>query len=1032
MDPGKVLGDDPFQSEDTQRLYETIDELRSCGINDEIKLPEFVVVGDQSCGKSSLLQSLTGIPFPVADSFCTQFPIRIVSRRALRSADIIKVSIEPALFDPFRAFTLDEGADERVNRLKAYSDFAYSKSGITPHEFRDVVDRVSLDEYTGMDSNNPGNQAKKMMSVGPTTKAEDGMPTPKQRNFSWDILKIEVSGPRRSHFSILDLPGVSQYLTRGLMEVEKIDVRSMVASFMMPKKTLIICVASATDDLANQAAFDMASEYDPQCERTIGVITKCDMVISFAQNRVKRLEHGWFVVWNQAPSEADGSINSQERHYLEMSLFNQAPWTELAEAQRGIRALKSFLAGLLHVRVKESFLSTLTTIPARKEALRLGLGDFRVTTEDKRAFLASLAQQFYTLTSQGLGGRYSLDNHSLQIRKDIREANDRFTYNMTWHGNGAPFQSNPGCLEGQRDMDSSDAEQKPRMAPTKPNVSTPAGGLFYWPVTKGLHFYPFLEALNNGEFHHYQTIFTMAPYMKYSPEEIRLNDYLLEARDRANEASMGFFANSSSPANPAPPSGLFTNSVNPSLFAHPAPPSSLPINPAHSSRLFEYTAPAGSLTANSVHSSGLFATPAARRSLFPNKTPPSAGLFENTTPSNSLCNNLIPSSDLTTGLRPSSSLFGNAASIFGFFDNLNPSPSLYANSHLFQNPASSSGVSKNSDFIASLAHRGGLFGSGNNTTKPASTPGFSWPSPPASRATVNPIPRPITGLFASLENKANPSTPNLLTDRTSLIYAWIREEIKKRRGTELPGNINPDVLPALFHRQIANWRDISTTHFLSVTEKTVAYVQQAAREVCGDKACLRKINTLMHVANKVSEDRGLLEIRQRVHQMVSRPLQTQNPLFAEHVVKARRARFRAALERYLSKTLAQGHGTMIRGQEQQYQLTFNPRDVASLFDEIHMSNTQNLEDDIHDMLQSYYELALRDFIEFVTQQVVESYLRDPKGPVLFFNPTYINSLEDGKIDELGAEDPDMVKDRMRKVEMLQNLGRAEAIALKYI
>lgn len=37
------------------------------------------------------------------------------------------------------------------------------------------------------------------------------------------------------------------------------------------------CVASATNDLANQATFDMASEYDPELERTIGVITKCDI-----------------------------------------------------------------------------------------------------------------------------------------------------------------------------------------------------------------------------------------------------------------------------------------------------------------------------------------------------------------------------------------------------------------------------------------------------------------------------------------------------------------------------------------------------------------------------------------------------------------------------------------------------------------------------------------------------------------------------------------------------------------------------------
>ncbi|KAL8896822.1 MAG: hypothetical protein Q9207_007518 [Kuettlingeria erythrocarpa] len=96
-----------------------------------------------------------------------------------------------------------------------------------------------------------------------------------------------------------------------------------------------------------------------------------------------------------------------------------------------------------------------------------------------------------------------------------------------------------------------------------------------------------------------------------------------------------------------------------------------------------------------------------------------------------------------------------------------------------------------------------------------------------------------------------------------------------------------------------------------------------------------------------------------------------------------------------------------------------------------MSNAQNLEDDIHDTLKSYYELALYDFIDFVTQQVVESYLNDPKGPVSFFNPTYVASLTSKAIEALGAENLDIVRDRAEKQATLARLKRAEEIALKY-
>lgn len=55
------------------------------------------MVGGQSSGKSSLLQSLTGIPFPVGANCCTRFPTRITSKRtAPKTKDSFRITIEPA------------------------------------------------------------------------------------------------------------------------------------------------------------------------------------------------------------------------------------------------------------------------------------------------------------------------------------------------------------------------------------------------------------------------------------------------------------------------------------------------------------------------------------------------------------------------------------------------------------------------------------------------------------------------------------------------------------------------------------------------------------------------------------------------------------------------------------------------------------------------------------------------------------------------------------------------------------------------
>lgn len=66
--------------------------LQSRNANLSFKL---VVVGDQSSGKSSLLEGLTGLNFPIASELCTRFSTQIVLRRTSEDAGSIKVSILP-------------------------------------------------------------------------------------------------------------------------------------------------------------------------------------------------------------------------------------------------------------------------------------------------------------------------------------------------------------------------------------------------------------------------------------------------------------------------------------------------------------------------------------------------------------------------------------------------------------------------------------------------------------------------------------------------------------------------------------------------------------------------------------------------------------------------------------------------------------------------------------------------------------------------------------------------------------------------
>ena len=62
-------------------LLTKIDGLFACGVGDHVSLPQLIVVGDQSSGKSSVLEGLTSLPFPKDSTLCTRFPTWILFRR---------------------------------------------------------------------------------------------------------------------------------------------------------------------------------------------------------------------------------------------------------------------------------------------------------------------------------------------------------------------------------------------------------------------------------------------------------------------------------------------------------------------------------------------------------------------------------------------------------------------------------------------------------------------------------------------------------------------------------------------------------------------------------------------------------------------------------------------------------------------------------------------------------------------------------------------------------------------------------------
>lgn len=203
---------------------------------------------------------------------------------------------------------------------------------------------------------------------------------------------------------------------------------------------------------------------------------------------------------------------------------------------------------------------------------------------------------------------------------------------------------------------------------------------------------------------------------------------------------------------------------------------------------------------------------------------------------------------------------------------------------------------------------------------------------------------------------------------------------------------------------------------------------QMLKTVCPDATTMSKIEPVIRNASDESLKRALDHLSWRVDQILSRHLQTNNPAFEQKISEARRIRFHSALERYRKSKFDSVEGNE---NETELQLVIDMRDTTSLFNELHFSNSQNLEDEIHDILKAYYEIQRDNFVDSVIDLIVEPFLEDPHGPVHIFTQKYVGNLSDEQIESLGAEDEALIRDRTAKEEAFNRLTRAKEIAQRY-
>lgn len=321
-------------------LLEKIDRLFARNVGEYINLPQLVVVGDQSSGKSSVLEGLTKLKFPRNSGLCTRFATQIIFRR---DPSLRRRKISGSIISTTHKI-------EKENASWSMSD----AESLNEADFENFISEVSeSSKRMGVKFN----CSKVHKAMGLSTSAGDNMPT-----FSSDVFRLEIIGPHENHLSVIDVPGIFKTTTPGLTSKSDIAlVRDMVLNYMRNPRSIMLAVVPANVDIATQEIIEIARELDPDGIRTLRILTKPDLVDEGAEEKTIELvegsqdleELGWVVVKNLG--QKDLQDPSKDRDIAEDLFRHSPPWNRLSKDNYGIEALRARLQTLLASNVRREF-----------------------------------------------------------------------------------------------------------------------------------------------------------------------------------------------------------------------------------------------------------------------------------------------------------------------------------------------------------------------------------------------------------------------------------------------------------------------------------------------------------------------------------------------------------------------------------------------------------------------------------------------------------------------------------------------------
>ena len=351
-----------------RKLINLIDQLRDVGVQEYIKLPRIASLGTQSSGKSSVLESIVGLDFlPRGDGVVTRRPLEL---RLCHIQD----------GQPWAIFEERKG--------EKFTDF---------NKVRETIEALTDEVCVG------------------------------EKNIVDKPIVLNVYSPTCPDLTLVDLPGVTRVpVGKQPKNIEEIT-KKMAKRYCEDPLTIILCVIAANSDIATSDGLKMAKEIDVNGVRTLGVLTKLDIMDAGTDARKALmgeeipLKLGYVGVKNRSKQDLVNKIPMAEAFKKEKEFFSTHPvYKKMSPGYTGTDVLIKKLTKVFFRVIREHLPNIIRAINDNirkcEEELSLLGQPMPVDDAGKLSMLWNMLNEYCEIYRNVLEGRY--DSKRLSFLRD--------------------------------------------------------------------------------------------------------------------------------------------------------------------------------------------------------------------------------------------------------------------------------------------------------------------------------------------------------------------------------------------------------------------------------------------------------------------------------------------------------------------------------------------------------------------------------------------------------------------------------------